>query len=427
MGGHGTWHLGVTFPGRFAAIAPSAGWVSFASYGGERKEANPPAELELRHRAAAPSDTLALVHNLAGTGVYVLHGDKDDNVPVAQARTMRKELAKFHPDFAYHEQPGAGHWWGNACVDWPPIFEFFASHELPPREKVRRVSFCTVNPAVSAECHWATIEAQIKPLRISRVDLSHNPGDRSFTGATENVARLSLGLGHLAPGKPLDVRLDGQALEGIKWPTGESRIWFARTGETWVLAARPPDSVKGPNRAGPFKEAFRNRVALIYGTHGNAAENAWALAKARFDAEQFWYRGNGSVDVMSDAAFQPSREPERNVILYGHAEMNTAWPPLLAAAPVQVRRGAIRIGAREEKGEDLGCLLVYPRPENGRALVAAVAGTGLHGMRLTDRQPYFMSGVGYADWTVLDPAGLRGAGYFGNDWAVESGESAWRK
>ena len=133
------------------------------------------------------------------------------------------------------------------------------------------------------------------------------------------------------------------------------------------------------------------------------------------------------MDVMSDSAFQPSRDPHRNVILYGHAEMNTAWSPLLAAAPVQVRRGAIRIGAREEKGDNLGCLLVYPRPESPLAMIAAVAGTGLHGMRLTDRQPYFMSGVGYPDWTVLDPAGVRGAGYFGNDWAVESGEAAWRK
>ena len=28
MGGHGTWIVGVTFPDRFAAIAPSAGWIS---------------------------------------------------------------------------------------------------------------------------------------------------------------------------------------------------------------------------------------------------------------------------------------------------------------------------------------------------------------------------------------------------------------
>ena len=28
MGGHGTWNIGVTFPDRFAAIGPSAGWIS---------------------------------------------------------------------------------------------------------------------------------------------------------------------------------------------------------------------------------------------------------------------------------------------------------------------------------------------------------------------------------------------------------------
>src|SRR5262249_677740 len=31
MGGHGTWYLGVTYPDRFAAIAPSAGWISMWS------------------------------------------------------------------------------------------------------------------------------------------------------------------------------------------------------------------------------------------------------------------------------------------------------------------------------------------------------------------------------------------------------------
>ena len=41
---------------------------------------------------------------------------------------MREELAKFHPDFVYKEQPGAGHWWGNECCDWPPLIAFFAAH-----------------------------------------------------------------------------------------------------------------------------------------------------------------------------------------------------------------------------------------------------------------------------------------------------------
>ena len=65
-------------------------------------------------------------------GVYVLHGDADDNVPVSQARQMREVLGTFHPDFSYHEQPGAGHWWGSACVDWPPLFAFLNGARCRP-------------------------------------------------------------------------------------------------------------------------------------------------------------------------------------------------------------------------------------------------------------------------------------------------------
>src|SRR5262249_7420288 len=100
MGGHGTWHLGATFPDRLAAIGPSAGWISFWSYAGARKPENPTPVDELLLRCTNPSDTLALAHNYAQHGIYVLHGDRDDTVPVQQARTMRQVLAGFHPDFA---------------------------------------------------------------------------------------------------------------------------------------------------------------------------------------------------------------------------------------------------------------------------------------------------------------------------------------
>jgi hypothetical protein len=223
------------------------------------------------------------------------------------------------------------------------------------------------------------------------------------------------------------VNLDGQAIDGIAWPEGEARVWLARDGDKWAAVPKPSADAKGPHRAGPFKDAFRNRVVFVYGTKGTPAENAWALAKARFDAETFWYRGNGSVDVVADAAFDPKAEPDRNVVLYGHAGMNAAWKPLLGASPVQARAGALAVDGREVTGDNLGLLLVRPRPGSDRAVVAAVAGTGPAGLRSTDRLPYFASGVGYPDWVAFDPKGLLGAGYFGNDWKVESGESAWRK
>ena len=91
---------------------------------------------------------------------------------------------------------------------------------------------------------------------------------------------------------------------------GNRTIWLIRTGGTWsVSQSPPPSSRKGPARQGPFKEAFRNRFVLVFGTKGTPEENAWSLARARFDAETFWYRGNGSVDIVSDASFlEPGRD-----------------------------------------------------------------------------------------------------------------------
>jgi poly(3-hydroxybutyrate) depolymerase len=434
MGGHGTWHVGVTFPDRFAAIAPSAGWISFATYaGGMGRRENPTPMEAMLARAGLPNETLTLKQNYANLGIFVLHGDADDNVPVDQARKMRKELANFHPDFAYHEQPGAGHWWGNACVDWPPLFEFLLEHKLPDPKSMPKVDFVTASPAVSATCHWATIEAQVKPFEPSSMQLRYDSKSRRFSGKTENVERLSLDLAHLKPGEPFHVELDGTKIELSDWPEKVTRLWLRRNGDKWEVGGRPDPSVKNPQRGGPFKEAFRNRVVFVYGTKGTAAETAWAFAKARLDAETLWYRGNSSIDVIADMDFDPKKDTDRNVIVYGNSDSHARWQELLGDSPVQVKRGSVTIDDRKEAGEDLACLFVRPRPGSHTASVGVVGGTGLSGMRLTDRMPYFVSGVAYPDCIVVDAQsltkginGVRVAGFFGNNWRVPEGDFVWK-
>ncbi|HZU37423.1 MAG TPA: prolyl oligopeptidase family serine peptidase [Gemmataceae bacterium] len=435
MGGHGTWYLGAVYPGRFAAIGPSAGWISMWSYAGARQASHPDPVQAILRRAAEPSDTLALKQNYAQLGVYVLHGDRDDNVPVSEARTMRGLLAKFHPDFAYHEQPGAGHWWGNLCVDWPPLIDFLSYHHLPDERDVRHVDFSTVSPGISSRDHWVEIHSQLHMLQPSRVQLDCDPQARRFHGTTDNVYCLTLNLDPLSPGD-LHIELDGQTLAHVSRPvpvdSKSARLWLRRDNGRWSIVSPPDASQKGPRRYGPFKEVFRNHVVLVYGTHGTAAENAWALAKARYDAETFGYRGNGSFDVLPDRAFDPKQHRDSNVVLYGNADTNSAYDPLVIG-PLHLGHGQVRVAERTEKGDKLGCLFIRPRPDSGRALVGVIGGTGLLGMRLTDRLPYFLSGVGYPDWLVLGPdtltkgsAGVVGAGFFGPDWAIGDGDSAWR-
>jgi hypothetical protein len=198
------------------------------------------------------------------------------------------------------------------------------------------------------------------------------------------------------------------------------------------VAEEPSPNLKNPRRTGPFKDAFRNRVVLVYGTKGTPEESAWALAKARYDAETFWYRGNGSLEIVADTAFAPRNEKERNVVLYGNSETNGAWSALLSQSPITVTRTEVRAGDHISKGDDLACLFIAPRPQSATALIGVVSGTGLTGLRLTDRIPYFVSGVAYPDFTLLSAAslkeglaGVKGTGFLGPHWDIGQGEFVW--
>lgn len=437
MGGHGTWHIGSLFPDRFAAIGPSAGWVSFSSYaGGPSGLADDPVSQMLR-RPLLAGDTLARIQNLTAQGVYVLHGDRDDNVPVEQARTMREQLAKFHPDFVYKEQPGAGHWWGNACCDWPPLFAFCGDHVMPRSEQVERVNFVTPGPNVSPRCFWVTVAAQQQPGQLSRVDLQFQRDTHTISGTTENVRRLALQLSVLraadAGGLPsLTIAVDGTTLSDIPLEQKHT-LWLERADAAWSVGGEPSSADKGPQRGGPLKEAFRNRFVLVYGTEGAPDENAWMLARARFDAETFWYRGNGSVDVIADSQWKTLAETDRSVVVYGNATINSAWRELLGNGPVLVERGRWQVSPEPPRESSVALWVVRPRPGSSTASVAAIGGTDLLAMRATNRPPIFSSGTGYPDLLVVAPdylekgvASVLLAGYFGVDWSFEKGDWARR-
>ncbi len=433
MGGHGTWQIGATLPGFWAAIAPSAGWRSFTSYGGGTVYKNPSPVEKMLARAANPSDTEALSRNFLAHGVYVLHGDQDDNVPVTEARYMRELLGRFHADFAYYERPGAGHWWGNECVDWPPLFEFLRDHvrsadtDLP----ARRVEFVTANPGISSRLRWVEVLAQIHPLEFSRVTLERDEAGTSFKGTTENVLRLAIDVPRVPAGGKAVIEIDGTRLEAAPI-TGAARIFLERGEAVWRTAAAPRADLKGPRRSGGFKDAFRHGFVLVYGTKGDAAEDARAFGKARFDAEMFWVRGNSGVDVIPDTAFDPAKDKDRNVILYGNADTNSAWPKLLAGSPVVIRKGRVDAGAHKLTGADLAAYFIRPRPGSDVASVGVVAWTGPAGWMAASPVQHFISGAGFPDLLLISAEalrsgteGIRAIGWFGNDWSLERGDIVW--
>jgi dienelactone hydrolase len=433
MGGHGTWQVGVSVPDLWAAIAPSAGWSSFSSYGGGVVYKDPTPVERMLARANNPSETTALARNFLHYGVYILHGDQDDNVPVAQARAMRELLGGFHPDFCYYERPGAGHWWGDACVDWPPLFEFLKDHVHPSSASARRVEFVTADPGISSRSRWLEVLAQEHPLEYGHAVIERDEKGTAFKGTTKNILRLALDIPPPAAGGTVQIELDGTKVEASP-NMGDARIYLEHDPTGWRVGGLPQPGLRNPRRAGGFKDAFRHDFLLVYGTGGGAAEKARAFEKARFDAEMFWVRGNGGVEIVSDAAFAPEKAPDRSVILYGNADTNSAWPKLLAGCPVEIRNGMARLGERRWTGGDLAAYFVRPRPGSAFASVGVVAWTGTAGWVAASPGQYFISGCGFPDLLFFSAEtlrsgtqGVRALGWFGDDWSLERGDIVWNE
>lgn len=424
MGGHGTWYLGVTYPDKFAAIAPCASYPDIAGYSRPNADAmnEPFAQYAMYKRAANAGRTKELKRNYLQSGIYVLHGDADNVVPIEQVRDMRRILADFHPDFSYYEYPGGSHWYSNESVDWKPIFDYFKWHKIPAKKDVNHIEFFTASPAISASNYWATISQQDSSYCFSNINL--DVVSDTLKGTTANVTALTLDFDNMPVSGNVTVNIDGSDFN----VDGKGVVTLRKANGKWAAGSISSDE-KNPIRFGGFKQAFDNDVVLVYSTAGSKEENEWYKNKARFDAETFLYRGNGSMDVISDKEFLAGDFSDRNVVVYGNSKTNSAWAKLLSNSDIQVNPTEIKFGDQVMRSESLGTYFVVPRQGSDKAYVGVVAGTGLKGAKATYPNDYISGISGYPDAMIFDVdilkdgvRGVKAVGFFSNDWKVKGGD-----
>jgi predicted esterase len=425
MGGHGTWYLGATYAGQWAAIAPCAGYPTLAGYGSADGQIPTDASSPIRKmlvRASNPANVLELAKNYKAGGVYIFHGDADPTVPVRLARQMRQVLGEFHQDFSYYEYPGGSHWFGDQSVDWKPIFDYFKWHTIPALDAANEIDFSTASTAISATHRWITILQQQKSYDYSRVVLSRNLKAGTIKGTTENIGALKIDLPGFNISDTIKIELDKEAITVIK--TSENGVVLTRDGK-WNVGSAPSLSEKGIIRNGGLKEAFNHRMIFVYGTKGTAEENAWSYNKAVYDLETWYFRGNGAVDVLSDVEFLKINYADRGIVLYGNNTTNAAAAALLKECPIKMERGKASVGNKTYTGDDIGAFYIWPNSLSNHSMIALIGGTGIQGMRAADANQYFSGGSGFPDFMVFTidmlkggDNGLKAAGFYGNQWQL---------
>jgi esterase/lipase len=451
MGGHGTWYLGATYPDHFAAIAPCAGYPDLLLYRNGfiksrlnmsqeqlskfgmtpkvverlKMESIPTPVENMINRAGTPSRTLGLIRNYLHQGVYVLHGEKDNVVPTSIARDMRERLGTFHTDFTYYEYPEGTHWYGNHSVDWKPIFDFFKQRAIKEDKDIKKYEFYTGSPGVSSGSHFINIHQQQKPFEVSSFEFNKENG---IEIKTSNVSLLEFDMTVL--GDSINsININGNPIPISKKGTA----YFKLENENWSAVAKPAPQEKGPHRNGGFKDAFRNNVLLVYASTGSKSENEWYYNRARFDAETFWYRANGKIEIVKDTDFSLEKYPDRNVVVYGNKNNNSAWNLLLSSSPIQVSNNEVVFGSKKLKGNQWGLYFIVPRADSDIASIGVVTATGNEGMKAAYMNHYLVNGSTFPDVLLFDnsvlvegDANVKCAGFFGNNWSIETGDFEWK-
>lgn len=385
MGGHGTWNLGVLFPGRFATIGPSAGWGSYYSYAGLAVPTGAFA------RSQASSDTLVYLENLAKRGAYVIHGSADDNVPVSEAHNMVDAVSLVTDDVLYHEEPGAGHWWdgeaspGADCVDWPPLFDFMKAHTLDPYEL--DFHFITASTAVNPKHSYVTLRSQLSAYQDTTFD-SVRTGD-TVTLTTTNARSLEISGAALAAAGVTTLVVDGTT-----YPVDGGPI------------AVGPQEGKYPGAGGPFDEVFYQPFCFVYPDDGPPVL-AWYASHLLANWQII---GNGQGVAVPLSRVTGEIRSQYNLVYLGVPAEKIA---ALAGLPIQFGDAITVAGVSHSPA---GIAFVFP--ENGRLSAAIMTTPGSESM-VYRFQP-FRSAYAPPDYMVFGKAGVEDAGYFTPDWkAIE--------
>jgi hypothetical protein len=243
-----------------------------------------------------------------------------------------------------------------------------------------------------------------------------------ITGSTENVSALRLNLAFAKAGDSIKISIDSVRIQTIV--NNEHELWLSKSPD-WKIVAKIDSKQKNQVRSGTFKEAFNHRIVYVYATHGTKEENLWAYNKARYDAEVWYYRGNGAIDIIADHEFKPEKYKDRGVIIYGNALTNAAWNKLLKNCPIKVTSDRVMLGQEVVEGKDLATYFVWPREDSEIAMVAVIGGTGLEGMRATEPNQYFAAGSGFPDYLIFSSAmfrsgvkGIKATGFYDNNWRL---------
>ncbi len=475
MGGHGVWHIGLSHPDFFAAIAPSAGWTSFPLYIPwflQRSEIfAEPDQIKFRDMVLRKDNTPLFLVNALNLPIYILHGGADDNVPPIQGRMMAQFLKELKYDFIYNEIEGKGHWWdidstpGVDCVDLKEMMDFL-------KEKVRNpypdeIIFKTTDISHSNKAYWIRIDELENIYQdggVSAVIFSKKIPNSFFEQTLnivyiniKNISSFTVDLNEElfvptetpktfftkgSKGYIFKFIINGQEINYFSEYL--TPITFLNINGKFKIGKQKKDKLKKTsNLYGPIKQAYFNPFILVYGTIGDSIDTENNLHQARFQSYTWWIRANGYTEIVPDTEVTEEQIENFNLILFGNSETNALIKRINNNLPINFKKDYKSIGGMIQnidpnevcisfngkilKNHNLCLMKIYPNPLNPEKFVLLYSATTKKAQKYLNLFPVIYSGSGLPDFIIWNEsaerygwAGIMAAGFFDKKWKIDN-------
>jgi hypothetical protein len=377
MGGASAWQIGTHSAGRWAAVAPGAGFSESAQFLKlilTGSGAPPWWEQKLFHYADATDYAV----NLVNTATVAYNGDIDGQKQAADM--MERAMAEEGLRLTRVVGPQTGHrYHPDSKVEIDRILDAVADLGRDPYP--RKVRFTTWTLAHN-EMKWVTIDSLGKHWERARLD-AEIVGDSGVNVATSNVAAFTLDMG--PGGCPLDlarkpvVTIDGQKVTA---PTPMSdRAWtahFRQVGSSWTLAesASGPGLQKRHGLQGPVDDAFLDSFVFVSPTGQPIAPGVakWVESEQKRAIAEWRRQFRGDAQVRQDKDITGAEIAASNLVLWGDPGSNSVLARIADRLPVKWTSGGVVAGKDRYPVTTHAPILIYPNPLNPKKYVVLNSG-----------------------------------------------------
>ncbi len=387
MGGTGTAAVAFRRADQFAAAAPLCGYHTWFRRQDVSGNAWRPWERDL----LAQRSNFAWAENGRHLPLWVVHGTKD--LPVENSGVLIDRYKRLGYSLL-EEHPELGHNVWQRTYEGRRGFRWLASHKRDPHPT--RIVWKTDDLRFGryAWLEIARLERSLDWGEVRAIASTSPPaGEARLDLKTHGVKALRLARDAAwgSPEGPVHVEIDGARLA---FAAGEP-VALEREGQAWRKGiAETPGLQKRGGLAGPLRDVFYEPLVIVYGTLDPT------LARANEEVARWFARVRNGVeidyDVVADAAYDPAAYEGRALVLVGGPESNALTKRLDDRLPIHVTTNppAVRAGASEFKGDELGAAFIYPNPDKPDRYVVVLAGVDVPGtlraMSLPDMLPDFV-------------------------------------